>query len=96
MNLESAEYNAKYEGNAHVTGTANVTGNWGVRKPGKSLVGEVGQEIWNYIFKFSESSDNAVTIRLTQYFFCCLSQISDRTNQIIRIFFSFLLPVTTF
>ena len=46
MNLESAEYNAKYEGNAHVTGTANVTGNWGVRKPGKSLVGEVGQEIW--------------------------------------------------
>ena len=46
MNLESAEYNAKYEGSAHVSGTANVTGNWGVRKPGKSLVGEVGQEIW--------------------------------------------------
>lgn len=46
MNLESAEYNAKYEGNAHVSGTANVTGNWGVRKPGKSLVGELGQEIW--------------------------------------------------
>ena len=46
MNLESTEYNAKYEGNAHVSGTANVTGNWGVRKPGKSLVGELGQEIW--------------------------------------------------
>lgn len=46
MNLESSEYNAKYEGNAHVSGTANVTGNWGVRKPGKSLVGELGQEIW--------------------------------------------------
>ena len=46
MNLESAEYNAKYEGSAHVSGTANVTGNWGVRKPGKSLVGEIGQEIW--------------------------------------------------
>lgn len=46
MNLESAEYNAKYEGNAHVSGTANVTGNWGVRKPGKSLVGELGQELW--------------------------------------------------
>lgn len=46
MNLDSAEYNAKYQGNAHVSGTANVTGNWGVRKPGKSLVGEIGQEIW--------------------------------------------------
>lgn len=46
MNLESSEYNAKYEGNAHVSGTANVTGNWGVRKPGKSLVGELGQELW--------------------------------------------------
>ena len=46
MNLESAEYNAKYEGNAHVSGTANVAGNWGVRKPGKSLVGELGQELW--------------------------------------------------
>lgn len=45
MNLESTEYNAKYEGNAHVSGTANVTGNWGVRKPGKSLVGELGQEL---------------------------------------------------
>ncbi|MCM1232109.1 MAG: hypothetical protein NC489_18465 [Ruminococcus flavefaciens] len=46
MNLNSAEYNAKYSGNAHVEGTANVTGNWGVRKGGRSLVGELGQEIW--------------------------------------------------
>jgi len=46
MDLDSGEYNAKYEGNAHVSGTANVTGNWGVRKPGRSLVGEIGQEIW--------------------------------------------------
>ncbi len=46
MDLNSAEYNAKYTGNAHVSGTANVTGNWGIRKPGKSLVGELGQEIW--------------------------------------------------
>ncbi|MCM1233960.1 MAG: hypothetical protein NC489_27960 [Ruminococcus flavefaciens] len=46
MNLNSAEYNAKYTGNAHVEGTANVTGNWGVRKGGRSLVGELGQELW--------------------------------------------------
>jgi len=46
MNLESSEYNAKYTGNARVSGTANVTGNWGVRKGGKSLVGELGQELW--------------------------------------------------
>lgn len=46
MNLDSAEYNAKYTGKAHVSGTANVTGNWGIRNPGKSLVGELGQELW--------------------------------------------------
>lgn len=46
MNLDSATYNAKYKGNAHVSGTANVTGNWGVRNPGKTLVGEMGQELW--------------------------------------------------
>ena len=45
MNLDSAEYKAKY-GSAHVTGTANVQGNWGVREAGKSLVGEEGQELW--------------------------------------------------
>ena len=46
MNLDSAEYNAKYTGSAHIKGTANVTGNWGVRKGGRSLVGELGQELW--------------------------------------------------
>ncbi len=46
VNPDSAEYKAKYTGNAHVSGTANVTGNWGVKTPGKSLVGELGQELW--------------------------------------------------
>lgn len=46
MNMNSATYNAKYKGNAHVSGTANVTGDWGVRNPGKTLVGEMGQELW--------------------------------------------------
>lgn len=46
MNLDSATYHAKYKGNAHVSGTANVTGDWGVRNPGKTLVGEMGQELW--------------------------------------------------
>ena len=46
MNLDSATYTAKYNGNAHVSGTANVTGDWGVRNPGKTLVGEMGQELW--------------------------------------------------
>lgn len=45
MNLDSAEYKAKY-GSAHVAGTANVQGNWGIREAGKSLVGEEGQELW--------------------------------------------------
>lgn len=44
--MGSGEYHPKYEGNAHVEGTANVSGNWGVSEPGRSLVGEVGQEIW--------------------------------------------------
>lgn len=46
MNLNSSEYKAKYRGSAHVEGTANVTGNWGVSNPGRSLVGEEGQELW--------------------------------------------------
>lgn len=45
MNLSSTEYRAEY-GAAHVTGTANVKGNWGVREAGRSLVGELGQEVW--------------------------------------------------
>lgn len=44
MNLNSAEYKAQY-GNAHYEGTAKVTGDWGVRKGGKTLVGEKGREI---------------------------------------------------
>ncbi len=45
MNLNSAEYNAKYGGKAHYEGTAKVTGDWGVRDAGEALVGELGQEI---------------------------------------------------
>lgn len=45
MNLSSTEYRTEY-GVAHVTGTANVKGNWGVREAGRSLVGELGQEVW--------------------------------------------------
>ena len=46
MNMNSATYNATYKGNAHVEGTAKVTGDWGVKKGGRTLVGEMGQEIW--------------------------------------------------
>lgn len=45
MNLDSAEYNAKYKGNAHYEGTAEVTGDWGVKQGGETLVGELGQEL---------------------------------------------------
>lgn len=45
MNLESAEYNAQYTGNAHYEGTAEVTGDWGVKQGGETLVGELGQEL---------------------------------------------------
>ena len=45
MNLNSAEYNAKY-GVAHVEGTALASGNWAVQSDEKSaLMGEVGYEI---------------------------------------------------
>lgn len=43
---KSGEYHPRYEGSAHVEGTAKVTGDWGVKEAGKSLVGEIGQEIW--------------------------------------------------
>lgn len=36
---------AGVNGTAHHEGTANVRGNWGVRESGRSLVGELGQEI---------------------------------------------------
>ena len=45
MNLNSATYNAQYQGNAHYEGTAEVTGDWGVKKGGTTLVGELGQEL---------------------------------------------------
>lgn len=45
MNLNSAEYHAQYTGNAHYEGTAEVTGDWGVKKGGTTLVGELGQEL---------------------------------------------------
>lgn len=45
MNLESAEYNAKY-GKAHAEGTALVSGNWAVQSDEKNaLLGELGYEI---------------------------------------------------
>lgn len=44
--MGSGEYHPKYEGKAHVEGTANMSGNWGVSNPGRSLVGEEGQELW--------------------------------------------------
>lgn len=46
MKLESAEYNAKYLGNAHVEGTALASGDWAVQSDEQSaLVGEEGFEI---------------------------------------------------
>ena len=45
MNLNSATYNAQYQGKAHYEGTAEVTGDWGVKKGGTTLVGELGQEL---------------------------------------------------
>ncbi|MDE5697756.1 MAG: hypothetical protein K2I96_10170 [Lachnospiraceae bacterium] len=46
MNLGSAQYDAKYAGNAHVEGTALASGNWAVQSDEKeALVGEVGYEI---------------------------------------------------
>lgn len=45
MNLNSAEYNAKY-GKAHAEGTALVSGNWAVQSDEKkALLGELGYEI---------------------------------------------------
>jgi TP901 family phage tail tape measure protein len=46
MDLNSSRHKAEYSGSVHVTGAANVVGNWGVSNPGRSLVGELGQEIW--------------------------------------------------
>ena len=45
-------------GTAHYEGTANVRGNWGVREGGRSLVGELGQEIVVRDGKFFTVGDN--------------------------------------
>ena len=46
MNLNSAEYNAKYTGVSHAEGTAMVSGNWAVQSDEQNaLVGEVGREL---------------------------------------------------
>ena len=58
MNLNSAEYNAKYTGNAHYEGTAEVTGDWGVKDGGKTLVGELGQELVVRGSRFFTVGDN--------------------------------------
>ena len=59
MNLESSEYNAKYEGNAHVSGTALVTGNWAVQtNENRALVGEAGYEIIVRNGRFFTVGDN--------------------------------------
>jgi len=58
MNLNSAEYNAKYGGKAHYEGTAKVTGDWGVRDAGEAIVGELGQEIIVRGSRFFTVGDN--------------------------------------
>lgn len=58
MNMNSATYNAKYKGNAHYEGTAKVTGDWGVKEGGKTLCGEMGQEIVVRGSKFFTVGDN--------------------------------------
>ena len=58
MNLNSATYNAKYKGNAHYEGTAKLTGDWGVKEGGRTLCGEMGQEIVVRGSKFFTVGDN--------------------------------------
>ena len=58
MNLESAEYNAKY-GKAHAEGTALVSGNWAVQSNEKqALLGELGYEIIVRNGRFFTVGDN--------------------------------------
>lgn len=49
---------AGVNGTAHYEGTANVRGNWGVRESGRSLVGELGQEIVVRNGRFFTVGDN--------------------------------------
>lgn len=57
MNLNSGEYTAR-TGHAHVEGTANVTGDWAVHQGGRSLVGELGQELIVRNGRFFTVGDN--------------------------------------
>lgn len=45
-------------GTAHAEGTANASGNWGIKKGGTSLVGELGQEILVRDSKYYTIGDN--------------------------------------
>ena len=45
-------------GTAHAEGTANASGNWGIKRGGTSLVGELGQEILVRDSKFYTIGDN--------------------------------------
>ena len=38
--------NVGVNGTAHIKGSANAKGNWGAKKGGRTLVGELGQELW--------------------------------------------------
>lgn len=59
MDLNGAEYNAKYTGNAHVEGTALAYGNWSVQSNEQSaLVGEEGFEIIVRNGRFFTVGDN--------------------------------------
>ena len=37
---------SRVNGTAHIEGSANAKGNWGAKKGGRTLVGELGQELW--------------------------------------------------
>ena len=59
MNLGSAQYDAKYLGNAHVEGSALASGNWAVQSDEKkALLGEVGYEIIVRNGRFFTVGDN--------------------------------------
>lgn len=47
-------------GTAHAEGTANASGNWGIKRGGTSLVGELGQEILVRDSKFYTIGDHGV------------------------------------
>lgn len=53
-----ASGSAHTNGTAHVEGTAKVTGDWGIHQGGKTLVGELGQEIVVRNGRFFTVGDN--------------------------------------